>query len=260
MDTTRKKRIIITGATSGIGKALADIYIKRGYTVGLAARREEILRTIAARKPDVGYAVCDVCAPDCGVPALQKLADSMGHVDIILHCSGIGKMNASLDFAEELPTIETNVRGWTAVMDWAFRLFEQQGHGHLAAISSIASLRGLAPAPAYSASKAYQAHYLEALQQRAYGFNRTDKAVSGGISVTNIRPGFVRTPLLNNPDVFFWVVPVEKAAHQIARVMDRRQATATVTRRWKLLVPLMKAAPNRLIAMILSSTAHQRSK
>lgn len=238
------KKIIITGATSGIGRALAEIYMARGWRVGLAARRENILRQMAEGKADVFYAVCDVCAPDGGVAALQKLVDELGGMDIMLHCSGVGRMNPELRFEEELPTIETNVRGWTAVVDWAFCYFRVQGNGHLAAISSIASLRGLGPAPAYSASKAYQAHYLEALRQRAL-------AERLPIAVTNIRPGFVRTALLDNPDQFFWVVPVDRAARGIVRAMDRRRAVCTVTRRWRLMVPLMLMAPNRLIALIL---------
>ncbi len=238
-----KKRIIITGATSGIGNALALIYINRGWTVGLAARREGVLREMADGRENVYWVVCDVRSADGGVAALKQLADDMGGVDVLLHCSGIGKMSGVASFEEDLPTIETNVRGWTAVVTWAFARFEQQGSGHLAAITSIASLRGLAPAPAYSASKAYQAHYLEALRQRAKG-RRT------GVSVTEIRPGFVDTPLLSNPNVFFWVMPVDRTARQIVRALDRRKSVVSVTRRWRLLVPLIRLAPEWLVAKI----------
>ena len=84
---------------------------------------------------------------------LAALASEMGGLDLLVLCSGVGRMNPDLDYGLELPTVDTNVRGWTAVADWAFSFFMRQGYGHLAAISSVAGIRGLAPAPAYSASK-----------------------------------------------------------------------------------------------------------
>ncbi len=241
-----KKRIVITGASSGIGRRVAEIYIERGWTVGLAARRESVLREMAANKSAVHWTVCDVCAEDGGVAALEGMVNEMGGMDVLLHCSGIGKMSGEPNYAEDLPTIETNVRGWTAVVTWAFAYFARQGGGHLAAITSIASLRGLAPAPSYSASKAYQAHYLEALRQRSM-------AQRLGVCVTNIRPGFVDTPLLSNPEVFVWVMPVEAAARQIVRAMDKRRKNVTVTRRWRLFVPLVRFTPSWLMSIIMRS-------
>ena len=164
-----------------------------------------------------------------------------GPIDLFILCTGIGQMNPTLDSAVEQNTISTNVVGWTAVIDWIFKLFMQQKSGHLAAISSIASLRGLGPAPSYSATKAYQAHYLESLQQIAI-------ASGHPVYVTNIRPGFVNTPLLAHPEKFFWVVPVEKAAQQIVSALDNKKGVVTVTRRWKLLVPFILHVPNWLIA------------
>ncbi len=239
-----RKRIIITGASSGIGQAAACLFMARGWTVGLAARRGERLREMADGQSHAHWCVCDVCAPDGGVSALQALREEMGGMDVLLHCAGVGKMNGELDFSGELPAIETNVRGWTAVADWAFAVFVRQGSGHLAAVTSIAAVRGLAPAPAYSASKAYQAHYLEALRQRARG-------VVGRVRVTDIRPGFVCTPLLAHPEKFFWVMPVEKVAQGIVKVVERPRGVVTVTWRWKLIVPLLRLAPTALLARVV---------
>lgn len=238
-----QQRIIIMGATSGIGRELAHHYIRRGCIVGVLGRRTSLLEELAEEKDNVHHETCDVCQPDTCVEALQRIYQRMGGMDLFVQCSGIGRMNAELSFENEKPTIDTNVMGWTACVCWAWNTFMKQGHGHLAAITSIASLRGLAPAPAYSASKAYQAHYLEALKQRAMA--------SKQLTVTNIRPGFVDTPLLADTSKFFWVVPVEKAARQIVKALDKRKSTCTVTHRWKWLVPAMLLIPNCIYAKFI---------
>lgn len=238
-----KQHIIIVGATSGIGREVAQRYINRGWTVGILGRRTDLLEAVAARQVNVTYETCDVCDMDQCVAALQRIYDRMGGLELFLQCSGIGRINPTLDSFVEQSTVDTNVRGWTACVCWAWNIFLQQGYGHLAAITSIASLRGLTPAPSYSASKAYQAHYLEALRQRAMAGTR--------ITITNIRPGFVDTPLLADTSKFFWVVSVEKAAKQIVRALDKRKSVCTITRRWKWMVPPMLLIPNYLIAKII---------
>ena len=239
------KKVIIVGATSGLGRGIADTYIARGWQVGLAGRRTGLLRQIAMGHENVIYETLDVTDTALCIKALESLKERLGGLDLRVLSSGVGRQNAALDFDLELPTIETNVRGWTAIADWTYKLFAAQGHGHLAAISSIASVRGLAPAPAYSASKAYQAHYLEALRQRAMVSGRP-------IYVSDIRPGFVDTPLLANPKQFFWVLPPEKAVQAIVRAIDRRRGVATITCRWALIAPIMRLLPTRLLAHFIA--------
>ena len=110
-------------------------------------------------------------------------------------CSGTGDLNPSLDYTVERPTIETNVIGWTFVVDMLYHIFEQQGHGHLVAITSVGGLRGEPMSPAYSATKAYQINYMEALRKKAYK--------SGGkIIVTDVRPGLVDTAMAKGEGLF----------------------------------------------------------
>ena len=239
------KKVIIVGATSGLGRGIAETYIARGWQVGLAGRRTGLLNQIAMGHENVIFETLDVTDTALCIKALESLKERLGGLDLLVLSSGVGRQNAALDFDLELPTIETNVRGWTAIADWAYKLFAAQGYGHLAAISSIASVRGLAPAPAYSASKAYQAHYLEALRQRAMVCGRP-------IYVSDIRPGFVDTPLLANPKQFFWVLPPEKAVRAIIRAIDRRRGVATITRRWALIAPIMRLLPTRLLAHFIA--------
>lgn len=239
------KKVIIVGATSGLGRGIAETYIARGWQVAITGRRTVLLAEVAGAHPNVVYDTLDVTDTARCIKVLESLTERLGGLDLLVLSSGVGRQNAALDFDLELPTIETNVRGWTAIADWTYKLFAAQGHGHLAAISSIASVRGLAPAPAYSASKAYQAHYLEALRQRAMVSGRP-------IYVSDIRPGFVDTPLLANPKQFFWVLPPEKAVRAIVRAIDRRRGVATITCRWALIAPIMRLLPTRLLAHFIA--------
>ena len=169
---------------------------------------------------------------DRAIHALQK---EMEYIDLAILCSGIGDINAKLNYAIERPTIDTNVTGWTFVIDTFYNIFEQQGFGHLVAITSIGGLRGEPMAPAYSASKAYQINYMEALRKKAFK--------SGGhITVTDIRPGLVDTAMAKG-DELFWVMPVEKVASQIIAAIRKKKSKVYVTRRWHILAIINKNLP-----------------
>lgn len=240
---------MIVGASSGLGRALAEHYLRQGHRVALAARRTELLEELARVVPSAVPPVVerlDVCEPSEAVAALERMADALGgHIDLYLHCSGIGRMTPEIRFEDELPMLSTNVTGWTACVDWAFRRFLRQGSGTLAAITSFAANRGLGPAPAYSASKAFQAHYLEALRQHA--------AVHGAkeVRIVDLRPGFVDTPLLAHPERLFWVLSVEKAVCHIVRAVEAGCPVCTLSRRWRWFAPMLRLAPRWLIVRVL---------
>lgn len=244
--------VIILGASSGLGHGLAQAYLSRGWNVGLAARRTEPLRQLAARATagqQVETACIDVCRPTEAAASLQALKEKLGGaLDLYLHCSGIGRMTPNIVYAEEFATLQTNVTGWTACIDWAYGVVEGQGHGQIAAITSFAANRGLAPAPAYAATKAFQAHYLEGLRQRAMARGQKN------ITVTDLRPGFVATPLLAHPERLFWVLTPERAVRAMLRAIDRRASISTITTRWRLLAPVLRFAPRCLVANILGRT------
>ncbi len=131
--------------------------------------------------------------------------------------------------------IDLNVAAFTLLADWAFRFFRNQGHGHLAAISSIAGLRGLRHAPAYNASKAYQISYLEALRQKS-------NYLKIPITVTDIRPGFVDTPNAKG-EGRFWQASVAKASRQIFSAIRSGKKVIYITKRWWLIAMVMKLVP-----------------
>lgn len=239
------QHIIIIGGTSGIGKAVAEIYLRNGCQVGIMGRRTLATDDTLRQYPNMHYERIDVQDTIESTVAINRLATRMGgHIDLFLVSSGVGWLNPDFNAERDTTTLQTNVMGWTTVVNHVYQYIAQQGCGHIAAISSIASLRGLAPAPTYSASKAYQAHYLEALRQRAM-------ASGCPIYVSEIRPGFVDTPLLADSSKFFWISSVERAAQQIVCALRRHRGVITVTQRWKLLVPFMHLVPNRLIAFFI---------
>ena len=159
------KKAIIVGASSGIGLEVAKLLLADGWQLGVAARREELLQDLKAVAGErVEIMSIDVTKPDAG-EKLLALIDRLGGMDLYFHASGIGKQNRTLEEDIELNTMETNAVGFTRMIGTAYRYFAQQGKGHVAAITSIAGTKGLGPSPAYSATKALQATYLQALEQ-----------------------------------------------------------------------------------------------
>lgn len=130
------------------------------------------------------------------------------------------------------PTIDTNVVDWTYVIDMFYHIFEPQGHGHIVVITSACGLRGEPMAPAYSATKAYQINYMEALHKRAF-------KNGSQIAVTDIRPGLVNTAMAKGNSLF-WLMPVEKEASQIIAALRMRKYKSYVIKHWNILAIINK--------------------
>lgn len=228
--------IIVIGATSGIGKALFKKYVKEENRLGIIGRRTQLLDELKHQYPSKTHtATADITKQDEVEQAISSLQKELGSIDLAIVCSGIGDLNPSLDYNVERPTIDTNVIGWTFVVDMLFNLFEQQGHGHLVAITSAGGLRGEPIAPVYSATKAYQINYMEALRKKAY-------KASGKITVTDVRPGLVDTAMAKGEGLF-WVMPVEKVARQICTAIRNKKSKVYVTKRWHILAIVCKNLP-----------------
>lgn len=229
------KRIIIVGSSSGIGKAMAEQWLRHGHRVGVTGRRNELLQEIAVAFPGQVETACfDVQGAD-RVTELEALEKRLGGMDILVISAGIGLPADGLSWELDKCTIDTNVDGFTALANWGFNYFVRQGHGQLAAISSVAAHRGGSIAPAYNASKAYQSSYLEGLAIKAH-------RMKVPIAITVTEPGFVNTRMALG-DGLFWVVPVEKAARQIIRAIETRKRRAFISRRWALIARIMRIAP-----------------
>lgn len=230
------KKAIVVGATSGIGRKLAEILADNGYMVGITGRRGELLNEISTQKPHVFRTmVMDVNDTTTSISKLQALVDELGGLDLLVLSSGIGERNNRLDYEIEQAIVQTNVVGYTCIIDWAFNLFAAKKSGHLVGISSIAGLRGGQVGPAYGATKAYQINYLEALRLRS-----ARKKL--GVTVTDIRPGFVDTAIIGGGKVF-WMASTDKAGLQIYRAIKKKCKVAYITRRWILVAWLLKLVP-----------------
>ncbi|MBR5194411.1 MAG: SDR family NAD(P)-dependent oxidoreductase [Bacteroidaceae bacterium] len=229
------KRLIIIGATSGIGREVANIYIAQGWKVGVAGRRAQELETLRLTAPEQVFTqVLDV-TKDNAPQKLHTLIEQTGGMDVFLLSSGIGKQNYSLQTDIELATAATNVDGFIRMTNTAFHYFEKQGHGHLAIISSIAGTKGLGAAAAYSATKRFQNTYMEALEQLA----RMNKL---NISFTDIRPGFVATPLLKD-DSYPLLMKATKVAYQIVKAIDKKKRIAIIDWKYQILVFFWRLIP-----------------
>lgn len=237
------KKAIIIGATSGIGKSLAELLIEEGYEVGVTGRREELFQSIKTqisskivfKKMDVQYLsnLESIC---------NELVNHLGGLDLLIFSAGIGEENKSLNFDVENSVIKTNIQGFTCIADWAVRYFKEQGYGHLVNISSIAGIRGNGIAPSYNSTKAYQINYLEGLRINV-------KHYGSSITITDVRPGFVDTEMAKGEGLF-WVAPVQKAAKQIFEAIRQKKQVVYITKRWKLIALLLRIIPFSILKRV----------
>ncbi len=232
-------RAVIIGASSGIGKEVAELLLAEGWHVGLAARREQLLQNLKAQDPErVEVMSIDVTAADADM-RLLSLIERSGGMDLYFHAAGIGHQNRCLEPAIELGTMETNAVGFTRMIGAAYRYFADQGKGHIAAITSIAGTKGLGPAPAYSATKALQATYLQALEQQAH---------QRGLDIrfTDIRPGFVDTDLLAGDFKYPLLMKPKSVARDIVRSIHRKRHVRVIDCRYRVLTFLWRMVPRWL--------------
>lgn len=228
-------KVIIIGATSGIGRALAKVMSASGCEVGITGRRLELLDSLERELSGRCYkSQFDLIKVEETTEAFHALITEMGDVDAVVINSGYGSTDLSFPLEDDLRTISVNVTGFTTVANLAYHYFKQKGSGHIIGMSSVAAVRG-GPLAAYNASKAYVSSYLEGLACRKESRN-------GDICITDVRPGFVDTAMAKG-DGLFWVAPPEKAANQIYLAIERKQRIVYITKRWRLLAYLIKAVP-----------------
>ena len=233
------KRVIIIGASSGMGMEVAKLLLDEGYRLGVAARREDRLQALKQLAPDrVEVQAIDVTADDA-TSRLRALIDRLCGMDLFFYASGIGKQNRTLTPDIELNTVNTNGMGFTRMIGEAYRYFAERGEGHIVAITSIAGTKGLGPAPSYSATKAFQNVYLQSLEQQA-------NARKLKIRFTDIRPGFVDTDLLAGNFRYPMMLKPEKVARQIVSAIHSHRHIKVIDWHYAVLTALWRRLPRPL--------------
>ncbi len=233
-------KVFITGASSGLGAAFAAHYAGRGAQLGLVARRAEALAEVARGLPgNPAVYPADVADAKAMAEAAADFMTRFGVPDIVIANAGIS-VGTLTEYAEDIAVFErvlqTNVVGLAATFQPFIEPMRKAGRGRLAGISSVAGMRGIPGAGAYSASKAAAITYLEALRVELR---------SSGVKVVTVCPGYVATPLTAvNKYRMPFILSADVAARRIARVIDAGRAYAVVPWQMALVARLMKLLPN----------------
>ncbi len=245
MEKASRKAVII-GASSGIGAALAEELSRRGYVLGLAARRTELMvNELQPRLSSPSYSTfMDLMDIESSIKALHELIGQLGGIDLLVINSGISGSSPRMEREATENLIRINVLGFAGMLHEGYRIFQKQGHGHIVGVSSIASLLPHPNGSAYNASKAFVSNYLDSIRLRI-------RRRGENISVTDVLPGYVLTPMTEENKRMFWVANVEKAARQIADDIGKKRAVSYISRRWRLVAWLLSLMPRGLLNRIL---------
>ena len=253
----RAARVFITGASSGIGRALAEHYARQGALLGLAARRGGALETLAAKLLDAGAQAAH-CYPldvaDAGAlrAAAQDFIAQHGAPDIVIANAGVSSGTLT-EHREDLAAIrrilDINVYGLATTFAPFIPAMRQRGTGRLVGIASVAGIRGLPGAEAYSASKAAAIAYLESLRVELR---------SSGVRVVTIAPGYIDTPMTeHNPYPMPFMLPVDEAAQRFTQAIERGTSYTVIPWQMGLVAKVLRLLPNWLYDRLFAKAPHK---
>ncbi len=241
------KYVAITGASAGIGAALAREFASRGCHVGLMARRTDRLQALAdelsGQYPQQTFVVqqVDVACLDSVPVAVQAVAKKLGDLDVMVANAGVTAVHRTGkdDIHDEYQVVQVNLLGVMATIDAAASVFRKRGGGQLVAISSIAAFRGIPGSAGYSASKGAVSTYLDTVGMELSRYK---------IGTTLIHPGFIETELVPGMDRYPFVIPAQKAARiMVDAIAARRQELTVPAWPWRILRPLMRVMPGSVM-------------
>lgn len=240
---------VITGASSGIGWALAHRLATEGYALGLTARRAERLEALAAELRAAGHVVAvapaDAMDRDGTLRAVHALADELGPVDLLVANAGVGlsKPVTQPNADEYEQMIRVNLLGPYYAIEAVLPAMRERGSGHLAVISSLASYISGPGSGQYAATKAALSHWMEATRLELRGT---------GIDCTTINPGFIQTPMTDGHAFEMpFLQPVDKAAARIARALRKRKKVYDFPKRLRFAIAVVRRLPDWARARLL---------
>lgn len=249
-------RVVISGASSGLGLALAQHYLQQGAIVAAFARRGELLQALSQQFPQQVHSyTLDVRDASALQQAAQDFITRAGVPDIIIANAGVSRGTLT-DYAEDVDAfqqvMDINVMGVVKTFQPFLSSMRAAGNGTLVGVASVAGFRGLSGSGAYSASKAALISYLESLRVELYG---------SGVRVVTLCPGYIETPMTAvNPYSMPFILPADHAAQRIARVIAARTSFAVVPWQMGFVGYLLKKLPNWLYDWAFSKAPHKPRK
>ncbi len=238
------ERVIIVGASSGIGYALAEQFLKEGASVAMIARRREPMATLASTYTGKAFAYAYDVTHFAETPALfQQITKDLGGLDLIIYSSGVmpSMDEHEYNFEKDREIVDVNVLGAISWLNEAAKRFEQLKdasltmQGTIVGISSVAGERGRRGNPAYCTSKAALTTYLESLRNRLARY---------GVKVVTIKPGMVDTAMTRGKPGQLWVISADEAAKHIIDAAKRGTNTAYIPSRWRFVMFVIKNIPS----------------
>ncbi|KIO49464.1 short-chain dehydrogenase [Nitrosospira sp. NpAV] len=231
----------MSGASSGLGRALAQHYTGMGATVGLIARRRALLENLSSELPSASAYVADVRDTIAIQAVARDFMQRHGCPDIVIANAGISRGTLT-EYAEDSEVFEdilaTNVTGMVNLFQPFIVAMRTSGRGSLVGIASVAGYRGLPGGGAYSASKAAAISYLESLRVEMYG---------RGVSVITVCPGYIVTPMTaNNPFRMPFILTADEAAERIACIIRNKTLFAVIPWQMAIVARLLKLLPDFL--------------
>ncbi|WP_076408295.1 SDR family oxidoreductase [Shewanella sp. UCD-KL12] len=237
---------IIVGASSLLSREIAKQLADQGVELALLAQNPDSLKEFADSLPTKAELFpLQIEQPQAIISTINEVWQQMGGAHLLLVNTGLNSYDAALPWQPEQDMITVNVQGYAAICNTAFNLFREQGYGQLAAINSIAGLRG-GPSVAYHASKAFATNYLEGLSMHA-------QRLKLPITITDIQLGLLDKAAMQKSKL--WLSPPGEVASQIIKAMQKAKRKVYVTKRWRLVAWLTKLLPE-----FIYNTRHWKTK
>lgn len=237
--TARLSKVVVVGASSGIGEAMARQLAQAGADVAIVARRQSELERLSGERPGkLRPYVHDVANVDEVPELFERIERDLGGIDGLVYAAGVMPKieEGEYAFEKDRAMVAVNLLGAMAWMNQAAARFEAARSGTILGISSIAGERGRRGNPAYCTTKAALSTYLESLRNRCSRY---------GVNVVTIKPGFVDTAMTRGMKGLFWLISAEKAAKTaIALARKGKSSAAFVPSRWALVAFIVRSLPS----------------